>query len=243
MSKIQYKYQAIADQIRNKIINGEYKENQVIDDEKTLANKFSCSRMTMKQAMDQLVAEGYIVKSRGRGTLVKQQFKSLKGNKRYSNKPSTFGFNNTFTNDNKKSEVKLFEVIIAEDNIANILQIKKGSFVYHIERVRYLDDLPVIFETIYMSIDRITGLTEEILKGSLYKYIENELNLRIYNADKLIRAEIADEKDKEFLNIADGSTVIEVEHVVYGDDAIPLEYAIIHYSGDKFELHLISKKE
>lgn len=238
-----YKYEVIANEIRAKIKNNEFKINEKLPDENTLSKMFKCSRMTMKQAMDMLVSEGYIIKSRGIGTYVRPQFESDNRNKRFSNSPNTFGFSSNFEGYDKKTEVKEFKVIEASEEIANKLQLKNGEFVYSIERVRILDNKPIILEKIYMPIDKIVGLNKEIVEKSLYDYIENSLKIKIYNADKIIRAKISDNNDVNYLKVEEGDPIIEMEHVVYSQNNTPIEYAILHYRGDSYELHFITKKE
>lgn len=238
-----YKYEIIANEIREKIKNNEFKINEKLPDEKTLSNIFGCSRMTMKQAMDKLVSEGYIIKSRGIGTYVRPQYESDNKDKRFSNSPNTFGFSNNFEIYDKKTEVIDFKVIEATEEIVNKLLLKKGEFVYSIKRVRFLNNKPIILEQIYMPIDKITGLNKEIVQNSLYNYIENDLNIKIYNSDKVVRAITANDDDMEYLMIDEYAPVIEMEHVVYARNNSPIEYAILHYRGDSYELHFVTEKK
>ncbi len=235
-----YKYEIIANEIRNKIINNEYKTNEKLPDEKTLSKIFNCSRMTMKQAMDILVSEGYIIKSRGVGTYVRPRYESSEKNKVFANSPNVFGFSNNFEGYDKKTEVIEFKVVKATEEVANKLQIKKGEFVYYIERVRFLNNKPTILEKIQMPLDKIVGLSKEIVENSIYNYIENNLNIKIYNADKIIRAKIANDHDIKYLKMNKGEPIIEMEHVVFSNNNVPIEYAIIHYRGDSYELHFIT---
>lgn len=46
------KYEAIANEIRNRITNGIYKVESLIPDQVTLSEEFSVSRMTIKKALD-----------------------------------------------------------------------------------------------------------------------------------------------------------------------------------------------
>ena len=238
-----YKYAIIANDIKEKINNETYKVNDKLPDEITLSKEYNCSRMTIKRAIDILGTEGFITKSRGAGTFIRPQQKINNNEQYFSNMPSTFGFSNTFKEYNHSTEVKSFSVIECPNEILEKLQLKKYEFVYFIERVRYINNLPIIFETLYISIEKIPGLTKSILEKSLYQYIENTLNIKIYNADKFIRAKLASEKDKLFLKIKNEIPVIEMEHIVYSNKNMPLEFAIVHYHSEHYELHFITKKE
>lgn len=65
------KYVVISNDIRNKIVNGEFVANQQIPFEKDMCIHYNASKMTVKKAVDILVAEGLIIKRRGSGTFVK----------------------------------------------------------------------------------------------------------------------------------------------------------------------------
>lgn len=237
-----YKYNFIANDIKQKIISNLYKVNDKLPDEITLSIEYNCSRMTIKKAIDILVSEGLITKSRGLGTFIRPHKKEGE-NQFYSNAPTTFGFHNTFKNINHSTKVITFNIIECPKEIANKLQITSGSFIYFVERIRSIKDVPIIFETLYIPVDIIPGLSRKILEHSLYEYIEKDLKIKIYNADKFIKAKLADEKDKKFLNTTDKTPILEMEHIVYSNKNIPIEFAKLHYHGNFYELHFITKKE
>lgn len=58
------KYEIIANEMRNRIKNNVYPIDQPIPDEVSLAKEFNSSRMTMKRALDNLVAEGLLFRKR-----------------------------------------------------------------------------------------------------------------------------------------------------------------------------------
>lgn len=66
------KYRDIADQIRSKIINGEYTVGMKLPYEYILCVNYRCNKETMKKALDILVKEGLIIRRRGAGTFVKE---------------------------------------------------------------------------------------------------------------------------------------------------------------------------
>ncbi len=60
-------------EITDKILRGEYRSGNPLPTEKDLCNEYGISRFPVRQAMDELVAEGYLVRTRGRGTFVSQK--------------------------------------------------------------------------------------------------------------------------------------------------------------------------
>jgi GntR family transcriptional regulator of arabinose operon len=64
------KYEQLADELREKIRLGTYKEGTTIPSESTLQEEYQLSRHTVRQAIALLVNEGYLRKERGSGTYV-----------------------------------------------------------------------------------------------------------------------------------------------------------------------------
>ncbi|MDN0187138.1 winged helix-turn-helix domain-containing protein [Staphylococcus arlettae] len=58
------KYQVIADEIKGKILDKSYHVGMLLPTEKQFQDNYQVSRYTIRQAMDILVAEGYIKKEK-----------------------------------------------------------------------------------------------------------------------------------------------------------------------------------
>ncbi len=67
------KYQSISSTIRDEIKNGQFAAGAMLPTEEQLADRFSASRQTIRQALSVLVHEGLITKQRGSGSRVRQQ--------------------------------------------------------------------------------------------------------------------------------------------------------------------------
>ena len=75
-------YQQVKDDIRAAIESGKYKTNEKIPPEPELSAEYSVSRITVRRAVEELCAEGYLVKMQGRGTFVSKFYGDLQ-RKRY----------------------------------------------------------------------------------------------------------------------------------------------------------------
>ena len=63
-------YEQIKEQIKNKIIAGELKENELLPSIRALAKDLRCSVITTKNAYDELEREGYVKSIPGKGFYV-----------------------------------------------------------------------------------------------------------------------------------------------------------------------------
>ena len=110
---------------------------------------------------------------------------------------------------------------------------EKGK-VYHIERIRSIDDEKVILDIDYLNGEVIKGLILEHAQNSLYKYIENELGLKISFARKEITVEKASKEEMELLNMAGYDLLVCVKSYTYLEDATLFQYTISKHRPDKF---------
>lgn len=227
------KYKKIYEAIKTNINNDFYKktENQ-IPDELTLCNEFNCSRMTIKKALDLLVQEGLIYRKRGHGSFVLE--KTLTHRRINLSDEKLNGLTKS-TKGKATSIVLEFNLIFSDSTISSILNIEENTPIYEISRLRLLDNEPYVLEKTYMSSNLITGLNKDILKNSIYDYIENTLNLKISSAKKIIRADTSNDYDITHLKLKKYDPVLEIEQIAYLNNGIPFEYSICRHRYDVFE--------
>ncbi|TCP30983.1 GntR family transcriptional regulator [Scopulibacillus darangshiensis] len=232
------KYKIIYEDIRNKIFSKEYEPNERIPDEKTLSQNYSCSKMTIKRAVDMLVLEGLLHKRRGSGTYVKEPTSS----NFTSTSRHLFGFSRSQAGKKVSSKVIEFLVVQADKIITEKLKLEDDEFVYKIIRARYVNERPHVLEETYMPIHVIPGIKRSHVEGSIYHYIEEELGLTIQSAHKTIRADKPKKLDKEYLLLTDIEPVAEVEQIVFLDDGRIFEYSKSRHRYDEFKFESVSVK-
>jgi GntR family transcriptional regulator len=232
------KYEEIALEIQHKINNGEYLPNDQLPLEKEMCVQYSVSRITIKKAMDKLVMSGSVVKRRGSGTFVKDvdynEVSDVSASSQFT------GFSGTFKDKKIVSKVIEFQIINPTEEIANKLKMDIDEFVYYICRVRYADNDPYVMEYTYMPIDIIPGIKKEILKNSIYKYIEETLKLKIKSAHRTVRAISPNDLEQECLEVGKNFPILEVEQIAFLDNGQPYEYSKSHHRSDRFEFKSIS---
>src|SRR5699024_12609294 len=70
------KYQVISDDLKSKILSGEYKIDEKIPTELTLQNKYQVSRHTIRKSISELSNKGFLKREKGSGTYVSRQYRS-----------------------------------------------------------------------------------------------------------------------------------------------------------------------
>lgn len=231
------KYIIISNDIRNKISKGEYVANQQIPFEKDLCVEYGSSKMTIKKAVDILVTEGLIIKRRGSGTFVKDLNPEEIERVVMANQIR----GTTALNPGKKvvSKILNFSIVRVPEDAAKKLNVSSDSFVYDIYRVRYIDDKPVVMEKMYMPIDLIPGIKDKNIKGSIYEYIENILQLNIQSAHRTVSARKATDFEAEELGLEKGDPVAVAEQVGYLDTGASFEFSTSVHRYDEFSVDIV----
>lgn len=177
-------YYKLAKGIDKKINQGIYKVGERIPSERELSIIFDVSRITVRQAINELVQEGKLNKVQGVGTFVSRKTIIQNLNSLYN-----------FTNEMKKLGNEYFSKIVkmeeqkVSDNIANKLKINKNSKVVYLERIRYVENEPIMLEKTWFPYDGFNFLLEiNIDKKGLYKTLDEDYGIVIDNALESIRA-------------------------------------------------------
>jgi GntR family transcriptional regulator len=217
------RYKEIADEVRRRILDGEYPAESLIPDQNTLADQFGVSRMTIKKALDIIATEGLIYRQRGSGTYVMKT--ALLGNRDGYLKEYE-GLTKQFQGKNIKSKVIQFDIEFPDEELASMLMIETNSPVYKIVRQRVVEENDLkILEYTYFAAELIPGLSEEHAKNSIYTYIQKELGLSFGGAFRKIHADKSNKLDHEYLDCKEHDPVLEVEQIVYLKNGKPFEYS------------------
>ncbi|KYG27769.1 GntR family transcriptional regulator [Priestia endophytica] len=226
------KYEQISNEMRKRVQEGEYPSDQPIPDEKSLSKEFDCSRMTMKKALDILVAEGLLYRKRGHGTFIVKS--AIQHNLVNVTDRENLGLTGLLQDKDIESEIIRFNVLFPTEKVAEHLSIDHNTPVYHIIRLRNVENEPFVIEETFMPTNIIGGINEEVLHSSIYNHITHTLGLTIGGSHRKIRADKPNELDQTYLGCATDDPVLEVEQVAYLNTGIPFEYSFSRHRYDKF---------
>lgn len=230
-------YHQLEEAIKQQIENGLLKEEELIPSEREFAERFQISRMTVRQAINNLVADGYLNRKKGRGTFVskKKVEQELQGMTSFTEDMLSRGMN-------PSSKLLSFKIIGADKKTALDLKIAENEPIYKIKRIRLADGAPMALETAYIPVNLIPGLSEENSNLSLYQYIEEHLALTISEATQEIEAAIADIEIAEPLGIDEGEPILFIVRIAYLQDGTPFELVKSSFRGDRYRFIATMKR-
>lgn len=232
-------YHQLLEYIKSKITSGEYPADELIPSEREFSEKFQISRMTVRQALNNLVQEGFVYRQKGKGTFVSRQ----KVEKKISRLNS---YTEEMIERGLKPSSKLidFEIIKTDSSLANILKIPESDPIYKIKRIRLADSKPMSIESIYVPCEIAPNLNQSVLEKSFYDYVNSNIPDPIQFADQSIQARLATENEAKLLEIPPNSPVLSIDRTTYLRSGKVLEHELTVYRADRYKLvHSLSRND
>ncbi len=195
--------------------------------ERELVQYFGVARMTVRQALDALVAEGLLERIPGRGTFVAQR--------RFDSSPRLMGFAEDMARRNMKpdSRTLLARIESAGPGVARALECEVGDRVVHWQRLRLADAIPMALEDAYLAAALVPDLIEH-LPVSLYADLDRRGLAPTWGEDS-IEAGVAAEMETELLGLDPGQPVLRVARRAFHEH-VPVEVSRSTYRADRFKM-------
>lgn len=226
------KYEGIYHSIQKRIEAQDYPYQSLLPSENTLIEEYDCSRNTVRRALAELVADGYVQTMQGRGVRVIYQ--------PVGKTTFTIGGIETFQETARRNrlhavtKVTKFETVIADECFAAKSGFSVGDELWSIERVRYLDGKALILDVNYFLKEFVPGLTPQIAANSIYDYIENTLGMQIITSKRRITVEHATARDEKLLDMGTYGCVAVVVNQTFNSAGLLFEYTQSRHQPDYF---------
>ncbi|WP_080146760.1 GntR family transcriptional regulator [Marinilactibacillus piezotolerans] len=234
------KYKEVAEKIRERIKSKEYAVDERIPDQHSLAEEFGTSRVTIKRALDLLTTAGLVYTIQGSGTYVKRN--ALLQAQSSIQIGHNVGLTTAIQDEVElESKVIRFDVRFPDETEQQQLMINKETPIYHYQRLRILGGRPYSLENTVVPVNTIPGITEEVLKDSVYRYIREELSIVFGDNRQIVRAAKPTATDKKYLDCKDDDPVLEVEKIMFLKSGVPFEYSTVHHRFDMVEMSFINQ--
>ena len=229
-------YDRIYRDLKRDIENGTYAYGDLLPSQSQLVERYQCARNTVRKAISLLTGQGYCLPIHGKGVRViwlprrDDEAFALGGIETFSESARRNGMA-------ARTEVKCFDLLTCDEATSELTGFAVGTELLHVERVRYLNDRPLIWDDSYYLASSVDGITPEQAEQSVYAYMEEVLGLRIVTSKRTISMEVATEIDRQWLDVADCNYLAKVAHRTYDSDATLFEYAESHYHPAFFRFH------
>jgi len=224
--------------LKDRIVRRTLKPGDLVPGDLELCDQFGVSRTTVRQGLSELAHEGWVVRERGRGTFVAPP----KLTERAVERLSGFFEDMVVLGHPPVSQVLRQELRAADEQVAARLNLKPGATIVEIERLRFVEDEPVVLTTTYLPHLLAPGLeTADLTRRSLYEYLGTECGHTLARGRRTIEAVAADARQARLLRIRKGAPLIFLQSTSYLADGRPIEYYLALHRGDRslFEVELM----
>jgi GntR family transcriptional regulator len=223
-------YMQIKNLLVKKVSAGEWPPGGIIPSEIRLAQELDVSQGTVRKAITELVEANVLIRRQGRGTFVTN----------HDDHRALFHFFHIY-NDSGTKFLPECETLSCKQKRATrkesaILGIQKDAKVVRIDRIRKLDGIPTIVETIILPAEpfqNLTSLTTDALPNMLYELYETQFGITIHRAEEQLRSISAGEKDASLLGVEANTPLLEITRIALTLDGAPIELRISRCSTEQ----------
>lgn len=216
---------------------------QPLPSERVLAERLHIARMTVREVVRRLAAEGLVYQRHGKGTFVARS--------KLVQSESLISFSEDMRSRGLKPGARIVSISTrpASTSLAAQLQVREGAPVVHLVRVRVADGVPIAIERPCLSADRFPGLDRADLSDiSMYEYLETTWKVRAEYGEQRVSAVLPDPADAALLEIPATLPCFSIERTSYQSDGRVVEFDRSLYRGDRYDIvmrvrrdHLVGK--
>ena len=225
-------YHQIQHLLRYRIHNGQYHPGTQIPSEHELSAELGVSRVTLREALRELVRENLLVKIQGKGTFVASNPPKRLSPVRYT------GFLEELQERVRKLRVTDVEIsqVPATAELKKVLQLDDAtSELTSVKRLRLIDDQPFSFTQNYLPTEIGVRIRQKDLYSTpLLKILQEDLKIPIIRARETIEAAPADPDTARRLSVPVLYPLLHMTRVMYTTGDRPFELVDIFYRADKY---------
>lgn len=223
--------------LQDKIQSKEWPIGMKIPSEDELCALFHVSKITVRQAVNNLVTDGFLSKVQGRGTYVATSIPESGYTMKFRLAGDIFGRAN-----NEKRVLLAKDIVEPEQYIKTLLKSAKDDRVFYLQQVRLISDVPIVFVESYLSVDIVSDINELYMMVdedvSVYDLIQKNSLYKVHKAMQTVEVTRIGEKEAEILRIPEDSVGLLVKRLLLSFENKPLAYTELLGNGEKYKFHM-----
>ena len=232
-------YYQIALDVRKRILQQEWQVQQKIPSETELAKAYGVSRVTMRQAIAELVKDGILERKRGSGTFV--NLKPLPLTHDLSLPHILAG---RFRKMGLETSSKIIKAQTFPDPFPDVqknLQISEETAIAYLKRILLIGDQATALNRSWFDDSLCPGIAEhDLIDGSLSKTLRERYGLVPAYANNWLEVIRGTQETADLLGNSLDMPIILVRSVSHLADGTPLEYSITEWLGDRIRFNFQS---
>lgn len=197
--------------------------------ERTLCERLSVSRPTVRSAVAELVNAGLLVREHGRGTFVapaKITQELVPADRAMLVAPAPGAWS---------SRVLQFTTLPAGARVGRRLRLSPAAEIVYVARLRLVDGAPIAVEHLYVPAELVPGLTRQDMAASFYDWLRRH-GVRLREAVQTIEPTVTSDTESELLGVPELSPALRFERLTSDSTGRQVEYVHSIYRGDRYRL-------
>jgi GntR family transcriptional regulator len=218
------KYLAVREALRRRV--SALPEHTLLPPEPALCQEYGVSRITLRRAVDGLVADGHLVREQGRGTYVSRP--AIRHEYRESFVHRIAGFGSVMAESGAQVGVTVLtqRVIPAPAWVAEHLGLEVATDVVELVRLRSVDGAPNHVAHSFLPAAAYPQAAEQdFSEGSLYEYLRREYDADLARARIVVDVGTAAADEADVLRVVAGSPLLVVRTTVHDSGGRPLVHS------------------
>lgn len=209
--------------------------------DRELIEMYAVSRITVQQALRDLVRSGHLVRMQGRGTFVSRP-KVERG------EPSLNSFTEDMQQKGHRASSRLLRrtTLSPSHDVQAALGLDDGDQTLYLERLMLADGEPIAVHYTHLPLSLCPRTDDwfsaEALEGSLYRILEDHCGYRLSEADETVEATVATGDEAALLEVPAGTPLLWLRRVTYLVDGRPVEHSTMGYRNDRYRLVMRSSR-
>jgi GntR family transcriptional regulator len=201
-------------------------EQTLLPPEPVLCAEYGVSRITLRRAVDGLVADGHLVREQGRGTYVTRP--AIRHEYRESFVHRIAGWSSLMAEQGAHvgTSVLIQRIIPAPSSVAAELALDGAADVVELQRLRSVDGAPNHVAHSFLPAARYPLAAEEdFSEGSLYEFLRREYRADLAHARIVVDVGTAAPDEADLLRVVAGSPLLVVRTTVRDTEGRPLVHS------------------
>lgn len=225
-------YHQLEQDLRTRIMAQEFAPGDVLPTEGNFCKSYGVSRITVRRALDALLADGLIVRKRGVGSFVaerKDGFRSIRLAGSLDEFLATAGL--------LHSETLSFGRCDPPEDVTRALELDEAEIVTHLELMSTIKGEPVAHFEIYFPQAVGELLREEELSDSgipVIRTVERKLGAKVSRAEQVIEFDRAGAVAARHLGLGASDPVLRVTRVYFLGSGYPVEVVFVRYHPKRY---------
>lgn len=222
-------HEQVCNSLRERILSGDLAPHARLPSEACLMQSFGVSRVTVRQGLKDLAAEGLVYSQQGKGSFVSAPHATY-------NLSALLGFHEAMQGKPfcASSQLRSARDVAATREIAAALNLKRADDVFEVKRIRCLNARPVSVDLSYFPSDVGNRLRDQDLNQDIFPLLEMR-GISLGRSRMWIEAQPCPEEFAEDLAVVAGEAVLHLARLTYSAFDRPIDYEHLYCRGDSYQ--------